>query len=248
MDIGEQKIQDDDYSFPYHYVSQFKNGYTQAFSFDWGIYYASGLEFILDKVKQCSPNSILDIGTGDGRLIRELSLIFDENQRILGVDYSERAINMAKALNPTLNFHVMDIISENNDEQFDVVTLIEVLEHIPLEKVDQFVKSITKFLGPDGKLLLTVPHANIPVTRKHFQHFSSESLKKYLEPYFVVEEVIYLDKRSKMVAFIRKILQNQYFILNHWGIRKRLYSFYKNNYLITDEKNCGRIFIMLHKK
>jgi len=230
MDTKEQQIQDDDYVFPYHYVPQFTEGFTQTYSLDWGIYYASGLEFLLEKVKECSPDSVVDIGAGDGRFVKELSSLLPD-KRIAGIDYSERAIGLAKALNPTLDFYAIDISKDDIAEKFDVATLIEVLEHIPLELVDRFISSLGKFLKPGGKLLLTVPRVNAPVSKKHFQHFSLASLRQHLMPYFSVEEIVFLDKQRRMVEAIKKIMQNDFFILNHWGARKRLYEYYKKNFL-----------------
>lgn len=243
----EQLIQDNDYSFPYHYIPDYKVGYTQTYSWDWGLFYISALEFILNKVSECNLKSIIDIGTGDGRLVRELNIKFPE-AHIVGLDYSKTAITLAKALNPNLNFLVDDIITSKQTEKFDVVTLVEVFEHIPLDSANDFSDAICKYLKYDGRVLLTVPHSNIPVKQKHFQHFSSNTLLEYFKDKFELEEIIFLDKTNYLSKIIRKTLQNEYFILNHWGIKKRLYKLYKHYCLITDEKSCGRIFIKLKMK
>lgn len=247
MEEIEQKIQDEDYSFPYHYVPQFKPGFTQTYTLTWGLYYISALEFVLKKVADCQPEVVADIGTGDGRLVREMSHVLPEI-RTVGIDYSERAINLARALNPELEFINLDIISDSLDEKFDVITLVEVFEHIPLERARQFAASLPPLLNNNGRLLVTVPHENIPVIRKHFQHFSERTLRSYFEEYFDVEEVVFLDKSSRWVHFIRKILYNQYLILNHWGIKNRIYKLYKRRFLICNESDCGRIFMKLKKK
>jgi ubiquinone/menaquinone biosynthesis C-methylase UbiE len=91
MQDKRQLLQDEDYSFPYHYVPQFSPGYSHTYSWAWGLYYISAMEFILAKVRQLNPTSVADIGTGDGRLVRELFKELPE-AKIVGVDYSERAI------------------------------------------------------------------------------------------------------------------------------------------------------------
>ena len=70
MHDSKQLIQDEDYAFPYHYVPQFSPGYTQTYSWTWGLYYVSAMEYVLAQVKQLKPMSVADIGTGDGRLVR----------------------------------------------------------------------------------------------------------------------------------------------------------------------------------
>lgn len=237
-----QQIQEDDYSFPYHYVPQFSPVYSQTYSWPWGLYYASAMEFVLENVRSLGPFSVVDIGTGDGRLVRELSRLFPD-ARVAGIDYSERAIQLARSLNPGLDFRCLDIIRDNATETFDVVTLIEVFEHIPPELAANFAAALRPLVRDGGHLIVTVPHQNVPVSEKHFQHFSAEALHKYFEPYFVLDETVFLDKRSRVVEWIKKILENKYFILVHWGIRNRLYRAYKRHFLVSDEKRCERIFM-----
>lgn len=242
MHDERQQFQDEDYSFPYHYVPQFSPGYSQSYSWPWGLYYVSAMEFVLDKVRSLQPSSVIDVGTGDGRMVRELSRQLP-HARVTGIDYSERAIALAKALNPGLDFRCADIIREEVGETFDVVTLIEVFEHIPIDLAAQFASGLHRLVSDDGNLIVTVPHRNVPVSRKHFQHFSVDSLRTYFEPYFVLQDVVLLDKRSRVVGWIKKILENHYFILVHWGLRNRLYKAYKRFFLISDEAHCGRVYM-----
>jgi 2-polyprenyl-3-methyl-5-hydroxy-6-metoxy-1,4-benzoquinol methylase len=200
------------------------------------------MEYVLNQVQQLNPTSVGDVGTGDGRLVRELSIMLPD-ARIAGVDYSERAIQLARALNPTLDFRCLDITREPVGETFEVLTLIEVFEHIPPDIADTFVSALRPLIRQDGYLLVTVPHENIPVTAKHFQHFSAEKLLAYFDKHFLLEETAFLDKRSPLVKLIRKTLENKYFILVHWGLRNRIYQMYKRFFLVTDERQCGRVFM-----
>lgn len=244
---SKQILQDDDYSFPYHYIPQFDQCYSHTYSWPWGLYYVSAMEYVLEQVKRLNPTSVADIGTGDGRLVRELSKMLPKVQ-VVGVDYSQRAIGLARALNPTLDYRCLDITADSLGETFDVLTLIEVFEHIPPNFGGAFVAALRPLIRDDGYLLVTVPHENIPVSAKHFQHFSAEKLLSYFESHFVLEETVFLDKRSPAVKLIRKILENKYFILVHWGIRNRLYRMYKHFFLVSDERQCGRIFMRFRPK
>jgi SAM-dependent methyltransferase len=242
-----QQIQDDDYAFPYHYVPRFRPGYSHTYSWPWGLYYVSAMEFVLDQVKALRPVSVADIGTGDGRMVRELSLMLPES-RVAGVDYSERAIQLARALNPRLDFRCLDIIGDGLAESFDVLTLIEVFEHIPPDLTTHFVAALRRLIHDDGTLIVTVPHSNIKVTKKHFQHFSRETLLAHFGSHFDLEECVFLDRQSRAVGWIRTLLENRYFILTHWGVRNRLYQLYKRSFLVTDEASCGRIFMRLRPR
>lgn len=247
MKTEKQQIQDDDYAFPYHYVPQFSPGYSQTYSWPWGLYYVSAMEFLLEKVRLLCPSAIADVGTGDGRLVRELVRMIPD-ARITGIDYSERGIQLARALNPGLDFRCQDIVRCAPMETFDVVTLVEVFEHIPPGLTADFIAALRSLVNEDGHLIVTVPHQNVPVSRKHFQHFSAASLKAHFEPYFELEETVFLNKRHYMVGWIRKLLENRYFILVHWGICNRLYLAYKRFFLVSDEAGCSRLYMRFHAK
>ncbi len=247
MKDKKQLIQDDDYAFPYHYIPQFQPGYSQTYSWSWGLYYISVMEFLLKKIRLLGPDSIADVGTGDGRFVRELASMLTD-ARITGIDYSGRAITLAKALNPGLEFRCMDITRDVHSDTFDVITLVEVFEHIPPELTENFVASLRLLLRDDGYLIVTVPHTNLPVSCKHFQHFSEASLKAHFEPHFEWQETAFLNKRHYMVEWIKKLLENRYFILVHWGIRNRLYRMYKYFFLVSDEARCSRVYMLFRAK
>lgn len=247
MGDQRQQIQDDDYAFPYHYVPQFREEYTHTYSWPWGLYYVSAMEFVLQKVADLRPRSVADVGTGDGRLVRELALSLP-GVRVTGIDYSSRAIQLAQALNPTLDFRCADIINEDIDEAFDVLTLVEVFEHIPPNLTARFVAALRGLIRDDGTLIVTVPHSNIRVTKKHFQHFSRQTLLAHFSSHFVLEECAFIDRQSHLVRWIRALLENRYFILAHWGLRNRLYQVYKRWFFATDESRCGRVFFRLRPR
>ena len=242
-----QQIQDDDYAFPYHYVPQFQPGYAHTYSWPWGLYYASAMEYVLDRVVRLAPASVADVGTGDGRMVRELALKLPDAS-VVGVDYSPRAIQLAQALNPSLKYRCLDIVEEDIGERFAMLTLIEVFEHIPPDRARAFVSGLRRMIDGRGHLIVTVPHSNAPVAKKHFRHFTSTSLAAEFAEHFTVEETAFLDRRDRRVLWLRKTLENDYFILTHWGIRNRLYALYKRHFLVTDEPRCGRIFTILRPR
>lgn len=242
-----QKIQDDEYDFPYHYVSEFRENFTQCFNDTWGINYVATIEFIINKLKQENFESLLDVGCGDGRLVKELSFEFT-NKLIKGVDYSEKAIRIAKALNPNLNFVCADITSQQVMEA-DIVTLIEVFEHIPPDISESFVEGIYNQLKTNGILLLTVPHSNKPLEYKHYRHFSIDSLTACFIDKFEIAEIIPFESKSKIKSYIDRILTNRFFILNNRKLKNKIYAYYKNNlFFVKNESECNRIFLKAIKK
>ena len=242
----QQTLQDDEYSFPYHYVSQFKGTFQQCFLDSWSINYVSTIEFMLEKIRPLPRSRIADIGCGDGRFSREMALAFSDSS-VAGIDYSQRAIALAKAMNPgitNLQFQQLDITQPSDLPALDVAILMEVFEHIPLERAEEFLKGVHGLLKQGGVLLLTVPHRNKPVEYKHFQHFTVESILRYLEPHFDVVEVVPFEKISIARRLLTTVLSNRLLILNSGRLLRAIYRWYKRElFFCRSEKTCQRIFV-----
>jgi len=245
---SRQRTQEQQYDFPHHYIPEYKNGFRTSIFSSFAINYASMLEFILKRLSTFQFNSICDVGTGDGRLVRELAIQFP-NAEVIGIDYSDKAITLAKIFNPELNFICADIISDPIGKTFEVITLIEVFEHLPLEVCSSFSKALAELLVKDGQLLITVPHNNIPVgvDKKHYQHFTPESLYLYFKPYFKIKEVLLVEQKNIINKLIRRCLKNKLFILNNKYLLNMLYKIYVHYCFLATEKRAMRIFLHLEK-
>lgn len=83
-------------------------------------------------VRRAAPRTILDVGCGEGFMIEAL-LQADITAEFHGIDLSEAAIADARArVGPRADLSVMDARTLANDgRQFDLVMMLEVLEHIP---------------------------------------------------------------------------------------------------------------------
>jgi 2-polyprenyl-3-methyl-5-hydroxy-6-metoxy-1,4-benzoquinol methylase len=77
-----------------------KNGFRQIISLNRGYEYLSYLYFTIKRVVELDFMSLLDVGCGDGRLLFELNQTVT-GQRLVGIDYSTRAIELAKLNNNT---------------------------------------------------------------------------------------------------------------------------------------------------
>ena len=97
-----------------------------------------------------------------------------------GIDISARAIGFAKAFNKTSNFFVHDILTGPTESEYDLIVSCEVIEHIEPKLVVNYVKNISKSLRIGGNLIITTPTTNVPVNKKHYQHFTSEIFENLL--------------------------------------------------------------------
>jgi 2-polyprenyl-3-methyl-5-hydroxy-6-metoxy-1,4-benzoquinol methylase len=248
MDRMQQQLQEQEYSFPYHYIARFGADSFAHFVLDtWAINYASTVEYVLEMVKAEKRDRIVDIGCGDGRLTRELA-VANPSATVSGLDYSSRAIALASAMNgdlPNCSFRSMDItVDDPGPEKFDLAILMEVFEHIPPENTARFLASVRKLLHPRGVLMVTVPHQNKPLEPTHFQHFTSESLIAQFAPHFAVQEVVPFERLAWTRRLMEAALSNRWFILRHQRALRSIYRWYgRNLFHCSSERDCARLFV-----
>ena len=100
---------------------------------------------------------VADLGCGDGRTIGDIAVA--NGSAYVGVDLSSSGIKQARerGLSALLVQDVSDTGLES--DSFDVVFLIEVLEHL----VDPYsaVREARRLLAPQGVLIVTVPNAAV---------------------------------------------------------------------------------------
>lgn len=95
----------------------------------------------------------LDIGAGSGALSLRLN---DMGASVTSVDIVEENFRPDKS---DIHFRCMDLnapFSEQFDERFDVITAIEIVEH--LENTRAFIQNCQRLLKPGGVLFLSTPN------------------------------------------------------------------------------------------
>ena len=242
---GERAIQEAEYEFPYHYIPRLEGGnFSQVRKLRWGYEYLSYLRFILARLEKIEFDSLLDVGCGEGRFLSEVSKRFLD-KKLTGADTSARALEYARLLNPQLKFTCGDITDPSLfAEPFDVITLIETLEHIPPPGVADFVRGLRRYVKDEGRLILSVPSENLRLNRKHYQHFTLESLRAALKPHFAVTEHYFLNRISRWDTLLGKLLDNRLFILNEPRLLNALYRRYESSLLNALESDGKRICVV----
>jgi len=119
------------------------------------------LEYI-QKHAEISGKNVLDIGCGGGILTESLAKL---NANATGIDMSHDAIAIAKQhaeksdlkINYTLSS--AEEFAKNNPAQFDIITCMEMLEHVP--DPISIIQSASQLLKPQGYLFLSTINRNV---------------------------------------------------------------------------------------
>jgi len=116
-------------------------------------------EELIPLIRYIQPkDKVLDLGCGNGRLLSGLK---DKEVEYVGIDSSERLIEIAKAKyqgEERSKFLVVEALTlPFRDNHFDKVFSIAVLHHIPSDNFRlDFLKEARRVLKPKGLLILTV--------------------------------------------------------------------------------------------
>jgi 2-polyprenyl-3-methyl-5-hydroxy-6-metoxy-1,4-benzoquinol methylase len=240
------EYQENQYMFPYHHIAYLDsdNNVVNHRSLGWGFKYFSYLLRIKDLVNDINPSSLLDVGCGEGRFLGLLS----NNIRKIGVDISPRPIRFAQAFHPNIEFHAID--ADQLEETFDVVTAIEVLEHVPDNEVTNFFRILEKRTKPSGKVIISVPTTVLPTSKKHYRHYTINTFKKQLKESYVgleIEHVEYVYKSSSWLNIYSKLTQNKFWIIEIKPLRNFVWNLVKSKYTIANEKNGEEMIVILSK-
>jgi 2-polyprenyl-3-methyl-5-hydroxy-6-metoxy-1,4-benzoquinol methylase len=104
---------------------------------------------------------LLDIGIGRGEMLSCMKDWGYENY--LGIDISPSTVDFCKSLNlPCELVEDSTAYLAANPDSFDVISLLDVLEHISKKEVIAFVKALRSALKPGGVLIIQVPNLQAP--------------------------------------------------------------------------------------
>ncbi len=106
---------------------------------------------------RCRGKRVLDAGCGSGYGTRILGR---QAKECLGVDSDPQAVRLAESLfeDTDVRFAVGDVtgLDELEEEAFDGVVALEVLEHLPPESISAFMQAVQRVLSPEGIFVVSV--------------------------------------------------------------------------------------------
>ena len=120
------------------------------------------IKYILETLnkKNLNNTTVLDIGCGGGLVSEGLSKI---GATVTGIDFIKENIKVArmhaKKNNLKINYFVKDFEKEKITSKYDVIIILEVLEH--LTNWEEFIKKIKLSLNKNGTLIISTINRNL---------------------------------------------------------------------------------------
>lgn len=159
-------------------------------------------DVLLQEIKVLNPESILDVGCGEGFTLEKLRLAKIGNH-LEGVDFLDLAIELGKKDHPKLHLKQGSIYElDYKDNSFDVVICSEVLEHIEdplkgLQELMRVAKSYCVLSVPNeplfmlGNLLRGKNVSRLGNDIEHINHWTFWQFRQFVGTKLKVKKVLY---------------------------------------------------------
>lgn len=152
---------------PDYYESYFQY-LNPHFSLEW---YKAHMVNDFPEILTADKNAkVLDLGCGTGQLLKVLEDM--EYKNLSGIEYDKGQYEEAKKLVSSATIMQGDIFQhlEKMTEKFDMVFMVDVIEHIKKNEIVTLLRLIKKVLAPRGKLFMRTPNADFPLTAPRFRY------------------------------------------------------------------------------
>jgi len=204
----------------------------------------------IEKVSGRKNGSLLDVGAGTGAFA---AVMQKAGWNVTGLEPD--AIARENALkNHRLQLQTLEALFSFNDQQFDVITLWHVLEHV--HELHKYIETFYRILKDDGTLIIAVPNytsddaelykefwAAYDVPR-HLYHLSPASMKQLTQHHhFKIVQC----KPMWFDSFYVAMLSEQYKTGHNNLVRAVWNGMASNMKAMSDVKKCSSIIYVIKK-
>jgi SAM-dependent methyltransferase len=195
--------------------------YRDAGAYHWGKLAGRGVSsyharlrarygWFVERAVEASPSLVVDVGAGDAALTH---LLWDATRcRVLGVEPEEPGVEQARGVLAEHGSGAEIVHGRGEalpvaDGEASVVTLCEVVEHVP--EPEALVAEAARALGPGGRLLVSTPQSQGgPLPPFHFHEFEPEELRALLARHFATVDVRVAEPPWLLAAYRRRGLRH----------------------------------------
>lgn len=139
---------------------------------------------------------VLDIGAGRGSFLQQVMTIPDV--KCVGLELNRSAVATARARGVNVVAETAEDHAANHSEEYDVISLFQVLEHIP--NPASLLNSVMSMLKPGGRLVIAVPDNSARASSSLF--VTTDSLLNMPPHHLALWDVISLASLARLYPVI----------------------------------------------
>jgi len=205
----------------------------------------------IDLCGDVGGKKILNIGCYNGWF--EQAMIKKGAREVVGIDTNKKFIKIAQNNVPEAEFLKISTLSLNFPKnQFDLVTIFDVIEHLPKNTEVQCFQKIHKVLKPKGRVIISTPNNHLlarildPAWYLGHRHYSDQQLTNLLkkEDFLVIkteQKGGFYEITSMLLLYFFKWVLRLEIPFKDWFEKKR-----EEEYL-GKRKGCVTLFISAKK-
>ncbi|HLJ45641.1 MAG TPA: methyltransferase domain-containing protein [Bryobacteraceae bacterium] len=185
----------------------------------------------------------LDLGCGRGELSAHLLRLGHD---VTAVDYSEAAIELARAAAPAVHFHAADVNDAKLSGQYDVMIASDLIEHLTAGELDRLYARLAAHLSPQGLFVLhTFPNVWYYEYEYRRRRREARKIDAYLplEPRSRYEQLMHINEQSPRV--LRRQLREHFPHVVLWFAAHDLANPFENlerRFSIAEMRSAGDLF------
>ena len=164
---------------------------------------------------------VLDVGSGNGILARDLKSVVGPAGKICGVDSAKAMIEMARRLCPEAEFHLGDATDLPLDNEcFDAVTASQLLCFV--KDPDKALQEFHRVLVPGGRVVILDSDWGSLVWNCRNRELMSRAITLYTTPYADASVPRTLSRRLEKSGFT--ITDRRSFVVLNWSAEPNTYA------------------------
>lgn len=173
-------------------------------------------------------DNVLDLGCGIGITTEYIdSLGVSE---VIGVDLSPKLFEYARDTVENIEFIVHDITTLELGKKFDVISICDVMEHVPRERYPDLFRVIKSHLKENGKVFISIPDPD-------YLNFIREIMPEKLQ---IIDNSITLEE-------VNKLCRNNNMQIKHFNVYSIFIDNEYNEYILINSETYGDSWEILRR-
>lgn len=181
----------------------FPEYYSKNFLVRW--LFSKRLYVAIEYLRKINPDTLIDIGCGDGYFINLINNQGLRLKKIWGIDLNPNVVQLNNQINNCFFKHQNILKTDFPEQIFDVAVCADILEHV--EKIEKAIVEIRRILAPHSYLITSAPVESVIYKSLRFLlkgTYSQESGPNAGKHYYNAKQIDNIIRRKGFIRVLSK--------------------------------------------